>query len=166
MPCEVDQSSRMAGEVGLKNGVYNVMIYDTMVCRRGMLRKPAFKRLVEKQIEQCGLEEDKVILTKNLEVILGFFPSTGIQVDYTAGFHIGEDAVPEEAKLWIKSGKEWPSSSLKDRVLADGALLVPKTFKEDAKTERSRRWRINFNLNMIIDDTDYSSPNLYGASLL
>ena len=153
---EVDQSSRMAGEVGLKNGVYNVMIYDTMVCRRGMLRKPAFKRLVEKKIEQCGLEEDKVILTKNLEVILGFFPSTGIQVDYTAGFHIGEDAVPEEAKLWIKSGKEWPSSSLKDRVLADGALLVPKTFKEDAKTERSRRWRINFNLNMIIDDTDYS----------
>ena len=102
------------------------------------------------------MEEDKVILTKNLEVILGFFPSTGIQVDYTAGFHIGEDAVPEEAKLWIKSEKEWPSLSLKDRVLADGALLVPKTFKEDAKTERSRRWRINFNLNMIIDDTDYS----------
>ena len=36
---EVDQASRMAAEVGLRNGVYNVMIYDSSVCRRGILKK-------------------------------------------------------------------------------------------------------------------------------
>ena len=84
MGMEIDQSSRMAKEVGLENGVYNVMVYDSMVCRRGILRKDAFKNLIQKRINRCGTDH-KAFAKYFLDYCLCFFPSTGVQVDYTAG---------------------------------------------------------------------------------
>ena len=49
----VDEASSRAAEVGLKNGVYNVMIYDSAVCRRGILSKSNFERLLDRHIEHC-----------------------------------------------------------------------------------------------------------------
>ena len=111
--------------------------------------------LLEKYIDKAP-EISRKDLNKIMKTILVFFPQTGIQVDYTAGFHISEDAIPEEAKVWVKSEQPWPSKKLKGEVLQEGALLVPKTFKDSTKTEKSKRWRINFDLNMIINDHDYS----------
>ena len=79
-----------------------------------------------------------------------------IQIDYTAGLHISEESIPEEAKQWTESKEEWPSQSLKNAVLMEGALLVPKTFQDNTKAEKAKRWRINFDLNKIIDDPNYS----------
>ena len=120
---EVDQASRMAAEVGFRNGVYNVMIYDSSVCRRGVLKKWAFQNLLEKYIEKAPVDCLKD-LTKIMKTILVFFPQTGLQVDYTAGFHISEEAIPEEAKVWIKSDQPWPSMKLKGEVLQEGALSM------------------------------------------
>ena len=157
MGLEVDQASRMASEVGLSNGVYNVMIYDTMVCRRGTLRRAAFEKLLEKYISETNASGDeKEDLSKIKDLLLCFFPPTGIQIDYTAGFHISEDAVPKEATKWLERKGDWPSERLKKEVLAEGALLVPKTFKDGTKEEKSKRWRLNFDLNMLMRDQFYS----------
>ena len=69
-----------------------------------------------------------------------------------------EDAVPEEAKKWTTRSGEWPSGDLINKVMAKGAHLVPKTFTEEKKkkNDKSRRWRINFDLNVIITDKEYS----------
>lgn len=58
MKITVDDSSRIASEVGLENGVYNVMIYDSMVCRRGIWKKESFKEYLEKNLE--GLLNSKL----------------------------------------------------------------------------------------------------------
>ena len=153
---DVSESSRMVSEVGLKNGVYNVMLYDTMVCRRGVLRRHAFKNLLEGKIQNSKHYDE---LRKAVELIVPFFPVTGVQVDYTAGFHISRDAIPENAAGWINRDGVWPSEKLKEEVLDQGAVLVPKTFKTGDENERSIGWRINFDLNMILNDPDYS-PNI------
>ena len=160
MGLEVDQASRMAAEVGLKNGVYNVMIYDTMVCRRGILRKRAFENLLDKHINQAKVDSDEKEELRNIKhFLLCFFPVQGIQIDYTAGFHVSSEAIPEEALQWMKRDGEWPCERLKEEVLEAGALLVPKTFKNDKKEEKAKRWRINFDLNLMIRDQSYS-PNI------
>ena len=153
---EVSESSRMVSEVGLKNGVYNVMLYDTMVCRRGILRRNAFKNLLEEKIKNCDHDDE---LRKAVDLLVTFFPATGVQVDYTAGFRISRDAVPDNATDWIKRDGDWPLMKLKEEVLDQGAVLVPKTFKASDENERSIGWRINFDLNMILNDPDYS-PNI------
>ena len=156
---EVSDSSRLAAEVGLLNGVYNVMVYDSSVCRRGILRQKEFRKVLQVKMQQMkGVsQEQKLEMEDMVEQALCFHPTTGIQVDYTAGFHISEDAVPEEAKRWTKRKGEWPSPALVRRVMRKGAHLVPKAFTEDTeKNEKSRRWRINFDLNEIIMDPDYS----------
>ena len=150
---EVDDSSRRVSEVGLKNGVYNVMIYDTMVCRRGVLRRFAFRNLLVDKIDKMKKKDD---LIKAVDLIVSFFPSTGVQVDYTAGFHISRDAIPTNALGWVYRAGCWPSEKLKQEVLEQGAVLVPKTFKDGDKNEKSVGWRINFDLVMILNDPDYS----------
>ena len=150
---DVSESSRMVSEVGLKNGVYNVMLYDTMVCRRGVLRRHAFKNLLEGEIKNSDHYDE---LRKAVDLIVPFFPATGVQVDYTAGFHISRDAIPDNATDWIKRDGAWPLKKLKEEVLDQGAVLVPKTFRDGDENERSIGWRINFDLNMILNDPDYS----------
>ena len=157
----VDEASRRAAEVGLKNGVYNVMTYDNAVCRRGILAKHDFAMLLNKHIENIVDEKDKETLRRIKETLLCLYPRSQnmraeIQIDYTAGFHISEQSIPDEAKQWTKSKEEWSSLSLKNAVLMEGALLVPKTFQDNTKTEKAKRWRINFDLNKIIDDPNYS----------
>ena len=49
---EVTESSRMAADVGLSNGVYNVMIYDSAVCRRGILKKGRLEKVLKVMLEQ------------------------------------------------------------------------------------------------------------------
>ena len=157
---EMSESSRTAAEVGLLNGVYNVMVYDTMVCRRGLLRRRAFEMVLSQRLEQMvGLsQEQKSMVEDMIELALCFFPQTGIQVDYTSGFHISEATVPEEAKGWTKRRKEWPSQALIDNVMRRGAHMVPKAFTEEKSknNNKARRWRINFDLNEIIADSEYS----------
>ena len=155
---EVSESSRVAADVGLSNGVYNVMIYDSAVCRRGILKRGRLQKVLKVMLDGKPYEE-RAKLQEMLDLALCFFPETGIQVDYTAGFHVSEDAVPDEAKKWTKREGEWPSRSLIEKVMAKGAHLVPKTFTEEKKkkNDKSRRWRINFDLNVIITDKEYSA---------
>ena len=141
------------------------MIYDNAVCRRGNLKKMAFRRLIEKHINQSKPSEMEN-MKQIMETILCFYPQEGIQVDYTAGFHVEAEAVPDEAKAWLKSDKMWPSQSLRRQVMREGALLVPKTFNDSTKTEKARRWRINFDLNLIIHDPSYSSKILVRRILI
>ena len=157
---EVSESSRVAADVGLSNGVYNVMIYDSAVCRRGILKRGRLQKVLKVMLDGKPYEE-RAKLQEMLDLALCFFPETGIQVDYTAGFHVSADAVPDEAKKWTKREGEWPSRSLIGKVMAKGAHLVPKTFTEEKKkkNDKSRRWRINFDLNVIITDKEYS-PNV------
>ena len=157
---EVSESSRMAADVGLSNGVYNVMIYDSAVCRRGILKKGRLEKVINVMLGE-KTQAEKVMFEAIMDLALCFFPETGIQVDYTAGFHVSEDAVPEEAKKWTMRSGEWPSGELINKVMAKGAHLVPKTFTEEKrkKNDKSRRWRINFDLNIIITDKEYS-PNV------
>ena len=157
----VDEASSRAAAVGLKNGVYNVMTYDNAVCRRGILGKYEVQRLLDRHIANVVDPNDVEILKHIKETLLCFYPRNAsmrgeIQIDYTAGFHISKEAIPEEAKQWTESKEEWPSQSLKDAVLMEGALLVPKTFQDNTKAEKAKRWRINFDLNKIIDDPNYS----------
>ena len=151
---EVDDASHTAAEVGLENGVYNVMLYDTMVCRRGMLRPGPFAKLLSQKFRKWVKDSD--MLGEIKKYVLCFFPETGIQVDYSTGFHISPEAMPEEAKRWTKRKEAWPSKDLMAKVMTKGAVLVPKTFKDDDKNEKSRRWRINFDLNEILNDPTYS----------
>ena len=157
---EVTASSRMAADVGLSNGVYNVMIYDSAVCRRGILQRGRLEKVLKVILDRKHHPE-KAMLQEMIDLALCFFPETGIQVDYTAGFHVSEDAIPEEAKKWTRREGEWPSRGLINKVLAKGAHLVPKTFTEEKgkKNDKARRWRINFDLNVIITDEEYS-PNV------
>ena len=69
--------------------------------------------------------------------------------------------MPDEAKKWTSREGEWPSKDLINKVMTKGAHLVPKTFSEEKKktNEKSRKWRINFDLNVIITDEEYS-PNV------
>ena len=163
MNINVDNTSRIASEVGLENGVYNTMIYDSMVCRRGIWRVEGFTKFIHKNLKV--LREDKLDYDMNkaldsfLSVLLCFFPSTGIQVDYTAGLIIQEETIPDKAKEWVsRMDKSWPSQSLKDEVMKRGAHLVPKVFKNAAnqRESRARQWRINFDLNLILFDPNYS----------
>ena len=157
---EMSESSRTAAEVGLLNGVYKVMVYDTMVCRRGVLRRRAFQKVLSQRVKQMvGLSQaQKTMVEEMIALSVCFFPQTGIQVDYTSGFHISEDAIPEEAKAWTKRKKAWPSQSLVKKVMRRGAHLVPKAFTEEKSrnNNKARRWRINFDLNEIITDGEYS----------
>ena len=157
---EVTASSRMAADVGLSNGVYNVMIYDSAVCRRGILQRGRLEKVLKVMLDRKAVAE-KAKLQEMIDQALCFFPETGIQVDYTAGFHVSEDAIPEEAKKWTRREGEWPSRGLINKVLTKGAHLVPKTFTEEKgkKNDKARRWRINFDLNVIITDGEYS-PNV------
>ena len=163
---EVSESSRMAADVGLSNGVYNVMIYDSAVCRRGILKKGRLEKVLKVMLGE-KTQAEKVMFEAIMDLALCFFPETGIQVDYTAGFHVSEDAVPEEAKKWTIRSGEWPSGELINKVMAKGAHLVPKTFTEEKKkkNDKSRRWRINFDLNIIITDKEYS-PNVNANRVL
>ena len=157
---EMSESSRTAAEVGLLNGVYNVMVYDTMVCRRGVLRSRAAQKVWSQRVKQMvGLSQaQKSMVEEMIELSVCFFPHTGIQVDYTSGFHISEEAIPEEAKGWTKRKKAWPSQALVKKVMRRGAHLVPKAFTEEKSknNNKARRWRINFDLNEIITDGEYS----------
>ena len=158
----VDEASRRAAQVGLKNGVYNVMTYDNAVCRRGILTKHDFAALLDKHIENIVDVKDKETLKHIKQTLLCLYPRSHInmrgeiQIDYTAGFHISKESIPNEAKQWTESKEEWPSQSLKTAVLTEGAMLVPKTFQDNTKAEKAKRWRMNFDLNKIIDDPNYS----------
>ena len=158
---EVTESSRMAADVGLSNGVYNVMIYDSAVCRRGILQRGRLEKVLKVMLDRKPYVTEKAKLQEIIDIALCFFPETGIQVDYTAGFHVSEDAIPEEAKKWTRREGEWPSRGLINKVLTKGAHLVQKTFTEEKKkkNDKARRWRINFDLNVIITDKEYS-PNV------
>ena len=130
---EVSDASRMASEVGLQNGVYNVMMYDGMVCRRGHLRRAAFEKILENYIEKLGKEKET--MSEMVAFAMCFLPMTGIQVDYTAGFHISEDAVPEDAKGWTKRKGSWPC-------LVVNYLLLNKPEKQVA--DKLRKYLVNF----------------------
>ena len=157
---EVTESSRMAADVGLSNGVYNVMIYDSAVCRRGILQRGRLEKVLKVMLDRKPFAE-RAKLQGIMDLALSFFPETGIQVDYTAGVHVSADAVPDEAKKWTRREGGWPSRALINKVMAKGAHLVPKTFTEEKKkkNDKSRRWRINFDLNVIITDDEFS-PNV------
>ena len=159
MKIDVDDSSRTAAEVGLENGVYNVMMYDSMVCRRGIWRPGAFKEFLERELKRVpnsGLNDS--MINQFLDLFLCFYPPTGIQIDYTAGLIIMEEAIPREAKQWVGREGDWPSKELKENVMKRGAHLVPKSFKDETnkKDSYARRWRLNFDLNLIIFDPSYS----------
>ena len=159
MMIEVDDSSRTASEVGLENGVYNVMIYDSMVCRRGIWRPNAFKMFCEEKLKEHGITKcGEKLIYQFLDRLLCFYPVTGVQIDYTAGLIIQEEAIPEKAKEWLTHEASWPTKDLKDKVMNRGAHLVPKVFKNAANTKetRARQWRINFDINLIIFDSQYA----------
>ena len=131
-------------------------LFDSEVCMRGTLERG---RLEKVMLENKPYAE-RATLQEMMDLVLPFFPKTGIQVDYTTGFHVSGDALPAEATEWTRRDGEWPSRDLINKVLAKGALLVPKTnlsgqFKEYVRT----RWRMDFDLNMIITDKEYS-PNV------
>ena len=101
-----------------------------------------------------------------MNLVLPFFPEQGIQVDYTTGFHVSEDVLPAEAMEWTRLGGEWPSRDLINKVMTKGALLVPKAnLSGHFKDDNSTRWRIDFDLNMIITDKEYS-PNVDATRVL
>jgi hypothetical protein len=152
---EMSQASRVAADTGLLNGVYHVRVYDSSVCRRGILKGARLRKVLEAKLKHMKTTSD---LEEMMDLGLCFHPETGIQVDYTAGFHISEEAVPEEAKSWALTKAKWPSADLRRRVLSKGAHLVPKAFTEEKghKNVKARRWRINFDLNEIICDKEYS----------
>ena len=54
---EVSESSRVAADVGLSNGVYNVMIYDSAVCRRGILKRGRLQKVLKVMLDGKPHEE-------------------------------------------------------------------------------------------------------------
>ena len=163
MKVNVDDSSRIASEVGLENGVYNVMIYDSMVCRRGIWRKESFKHCLEENFKDFWKSKldsySNMVLESFLSQFLCLYPPAGIQIDYTAGFIIHGKTIPKKAKEWVgRMKKDWPSQHLKKQVLKKGAHLVPKVFlnTSNQRESRARQWRLNFDLNLVIFDPSYS----------